>query len=115
MTDFQFAGTVSHATMREADLAPVFLSVLEQLDVDRANAVREEFADLFTAVEAADGWDAYMDAHAFDSDVLETVGYLVWEALYDALNDCAPDGWYFGNTEGDGSDYGFWAIEPEEN
>ena len=115
MTDFQFAGTVSHATMREADLAPVFLSVLEQLDAERAAAVREEFADLLNAVEAADGWDAYMDEHAFDSDVRETVGYLVWEVLYDALNACAPVGMYFGNTDGDGSDYGFWALEPEED
>lgn len=113
MSEFQFAGTVSWGTMREADLAPKFMEVLEVLEPDRAKEIRADYEDVFTAVEAADGWDAYMDAHAFDSDVLETVGYLVWEALYDALNDCAPDGWYFGNTEGDGSDYGFWPCEPE--
>jgi hypothetical protein len=115
MSEFQFAGTVSWGTMREADLAPKFMEVLEVLDPDRAKEIRAEYEDLFTAVEEAGGWDEFMDEHAFDSDVRETVGYLVWEALYDALNDCAPDGMYFGNTEGDGSDYGFWALEPEED
>jgi len=32
----------------------------------------------------------------------------------DALNEYAPDGYYFGAIEGDGSDFGFWAIEDED-
>jgi hypothetical protein len=32
---------------------------------------------------------------------------------YVLMNDIAPDGTYFGTTEGDGSDFGFWLIEDE--
>ena len=31
--------------------------------------------------------------------------------LMDALNEYAPDGYYFGAIEGDGSDFGFWQDE----
>ena len=36
------------------------------------------------------------------------------EDLFDFLSDIAPDGYYFGNTEGDGACFGFFKEEEEE-
>ena len=30
--------------------------------------------------------------------------------LFDCLNDYAPDGYYFGSHEGNGSEFGYWEI-----
>ena len=35
----------------------------------------------------------------------------VLDELYQALNDEAPDGHYFGAHEGDGAEFGFWPTE----
>lgn len=34
----------------------------------------------------------------------------VWEDIYDYFNEQAADGYYFGCTEGDGSDIGWWRL-----
>lgn len=46
-------------------------------------------------------------------DPLEDASYFLNEDIWDAMNDIAPEGCYFGATEGDGCDYGFWESRPE--
>jgi len=90
--------SISHGTMRSEHLIPEFLGVLK--------------------IYAPDKYNAYVKANpeVLDLDGLddETLGYIV-EELFDALNDIAPEGTYFGAHPGDGSDYGFWEVEPDES
>lgn len=88
-------GSVSHGTMRDEDLVPCFLDVVEELgSKDKCiKAIRKRMRR-----------EGYWES--------DDVGYDL-EELYDLLNELAPDGYYFGAHPGDGSDYGFWENEPE--
>ncbi len=92
--------TVSRATLRPQDLIPVFLTVIK----DTA-----EYVQIMN----------FVPAHALEDDEAEwweseDASYFLNETLWDILNLYAPDGYYFGNTEGDGSDFGYWKFETEE-
>jgi hypothetical protein len=88
-------GTVSHGTLRAVDLLQVFAAELE-----RINGTSPMIQEAYARVEALnDG-----------ADETEADSELVME-IHDALGASAPAGMYFGNTEGDGSDFGFWPSE----
>lgn len=87
-------GTVSHGTLRTEDLVDTFESEL-----------RFYAPDTLAQIEAEHG-DAGFDAEGEIEDH-EAAGYYL-EALTEALEALAPDFCYFGNLEGDGSDFGFW-------
>lgn len=91
--------SLSSATMRNADLIPTFASFLE----DNAK-------DLYDSIFSDNEYKAILDNEDYDN---ETADYLLNEDLFDALNEIAPDGCYFGSNEGNGSDYGFWAFEDD--
>lgn len=110
-------GSVSWGTMRPEDLIPKFLEKLEKLDAKAAAEVTfyyklsyekeiANWAGPFDPEELGD-WDTWAKSHPEDA---------MWllEELFEALNECAPDGHYFGASEGDGSDYGFWPFEVED-
>ena len=93
--DFPFYGTVSHGTMRNADLIPCFASLLKELDTDGYYSGLTDDAD---------------NMKDFESDK----AYCLLDSLWDSLADYAPAGYYFGAHPGDGSDYGFWAVDCDE-
>lgn len=92
--------SVSHGTMRPADLVPAFLAELAEHDRKAADALYAEVGD-----------DPFNDDdHAFwgtdeAADILDR--------LFDALDSAAPAGCYFGAHPGDGSDYGYWMTEED--
>ena len=45
-----------------------------------------------------------------DSD--DAAGLL--ESLFDMLEGCSPEDYYFGAHPGDGSDYGFWKMDKDK-
>lgn len=46
-----------------------------------------------------------------DNNKYEEASYLFDEVIYNLFNEIAPDGFYFGNTDGDGSCFGFFRYE----
>lgn len=58
--------------------------------------------------------DVVSDILMADPKKAEEFGWLVNETLFNALNDAAPEGCSFGTHEGDGSDFGFWSDEGED-
>jgi hypothetical protein len=90
-------GTVSHGTLRNEDLLDSFASELEYWCSDAGRAQRDKFMALVDAARQCADPDS------------EEAGYIV-EELFDALNTFAPEGYYFGANEGDGSDFGYWPV-----
>lgn len=100
-------GSVSHGTMRYADLIPAFLNELRTRDPARyAALVVSPFGPVPGYVQ-----DEGDDSEWWDSND----AFCLLEELFDALDDAAPDGTYFGAHPGDGSDYGFWPVDIEED
>ena len=94
--DIELNTTVSRATLNPAHLIPTFLDVLKDTPeytqiVIPAYVMEDDQADYWYSDEAA---------------------YLLEELFY-TLESYAPDGYYFGCTEGDASDFGFWEVEEE--
>jgi len=98
---------VSEGTLRPEDLIPAFIHALEErLDDAEAQGhntahMRRYIREIEERIETIPDYYETADAN--------------WDlaGLYDALNDYAPDGMYFGAHEGDGALYGFWPIEEE--
>ena len=82
-------GSISHGTMRPEDLAATFIAELTRLESPRAEAFADEWKELERMADTDGAYDFIAE-------------------LFDALNEHAPEGCYFGAHEGDGSDYGFW-------
>lgn len=40
----------------------------------------------------------------------EAFEHIVWESMFNYLNEVSPKGYYFGSHIGDGSDFGFWEV-----
>jgi hypothetical protein len=110
---FAHAGSISHGTLREVDLIPTFMDVLRELDPARAGELAEEERK---AMNALDG-TYEKDPEFSDADLareVEAAGEFLVEVT-DALDHAAPDGYHFGTHEGDGSDFGFWLNEDDED
>jgi hypothetical protein len=103
---FAYLGTVSHGTMRAEDLVPTFLAVYRDLRPQFWSDVSKEYRPLLEVMGSR-----YVQEYS--ERYYEDLDYLLSE-LFDYLNACSPDGYYFGAIEGDGCDYGFWAVESED-
>ena len=107
--DHTYAGhSVSHATLRDEDLLERFVNFLISLADDDINSRLEAaFERTLEQVKSID-WESYTT----DEDP-EAVSCIINEELFELMNQIAPDGCCFGSHEGDGSDLGFWTIEPD--
>lgn len=92
-------GSISHGTLRAEDLIPCFVDWLEEFC--RKHPAVVEFRKKQEEWEKGDD----LETEWYDS---EEADYFLHETLFPALEEYAPDYCYFGATEGDGSDFGFW-------
>jgi hypothetical protein len=114
-----YAGSISEGTLLTRDLLMRFMNVLQQADPS-IECVRE-----FKRV-----WDAATTLSTFTTleydtaeCVLEAIGFwdsaqaqwMLNEQAFDALNEVAPEGCFFGASEGDGASFGFWWGDNAEN
>jgi len=123
--------SLSHATMREEDLIPSFSSFLKLQASEEYSKLLESWRDVLPHTgnfdvleELTEDWisDNYESVNeeikGSDGNRIRLLfasgnaNYLL-EELFDALNDIAPEGCYFGSHPGDGSDYGFWECEED--
>lgn len=109
-------GTLIHGTMRNADLIPTFLKALSDTD-DYIDLLEEVPADAWEKDENGEVVKVNGERKPDESNEFWDSGDAIEVAndLIDALCDNAPDGMYFGTTEGDGSDYGFWKIDDDDD
>ena len=90
-------------TARPQDLVPVFMDAL------RETCAYERFMNEHPSLK--DAFDN--ERHEFWES--EECAYFLNEDLFDELDMHSPDGYYFGSAEGDGSDFGFWSIDENED
>lgn len=98
--------TVINGTHRPQDLVPAFMEVLKELDPVAYSAHAVALFPLPPAYVADEG----DDSEWWNS---EECSHFLNECLFNELNACAPDGFYFGAHPGNGSDFGFWEVEEE--
>lgn len=96
-------GTISHGTLRPQELLRNFAAELNRL---------MPFNSVSLVVKAHDNAD-HLDGEPTNQDYADACEVLT--ELEDELNAIAAreGNYYFGNTEGDGSDFGFWENEEE--
>jgi hypothetical protein len=94
-------GTISHGTLRNADLMPAFANELRMFD-PTSSLVHE--ADAVAALHMYGWHQLYETEEATDLVV----------ALIDALQSRAPEGKTFGAHPSDGACFGWWMVEEAE-
>lgn len=103
MTNKATIGTINQGTLRSQDLLEAFADELDRLDTDGEHgALLIDARHSLACLESGD--DATEAEQEYASQAAETIAELI-----DALNGFAPPYCYFGTTEGDGSDFGFWS------
>ena len=88
---------VSSATLRPEDLIPSFVAALRSIEADNVGIM-----------ESLDQMEREIDDPEYynKEDSVYDLDY-----LFDLLNACSPDGYYFGANPGDGACFGFWEAE----
>jgi hypothetical protein len=85
--------------MRDEDLIPAFEDVLRQAGVKLPRRPIE-VTNLLAGKAVSDAGRERVSDYTHD--------------LFDALDEVAPEGCYFGAHPGDGADFGFWPCEDDD-
>lgn len=91
--------SVSSATLRPYDITHAFLPVIRDT-MEYAQLILSNMPPIHALDDEHDEW--------WEGD---EGAYFINETLFDVLNLYAPEGYYFGDHEGDGADFGYWKID----
>ena len=100
MDAIDYVGSVSWGTLKPDDLINAFLQVVRELNSEEYDRLVSEYSSILPDVG---------DVYDWSEQQTEDASWLLSD-LFDALNELAPEGLYFGAIEGDGADFGFWLI-----
>jgi hypothetical protein len=117
-----FTGTVSWGTMQPRDLVPSFMDVLSDYHKDEYDTILVDLDNLAKDI----GFESYENVLELTREdpftgptykfwQSEIMSYILNEDIWDAMNEIAPHGYHFGSSEGDGSDYGYWKFDDEDD
>lgn len=100
--------SLSHGTMRNEDLIPDFMFFLQNVkEKCEITVIVDQIQKEVDNLEIV-AYEGYSGPYYKDQ---ETASYILNEDIWDTLNSIAPEFTYFGSSEGDGADYGFWTAE----
>lgn len=100
-------GTVIRATLLASDLIPAFLDVLREEAPAKAAAIVDEYGPVWIETRCA------VHGMEYPTETDSNLMCYLMDDLFCAMEDLAPEGLLFGAHEGDGSDFGFWAVEDD--
>ena len=103
-------GTVSRATMREQDICQSCIEALYSVDPAKVTELLEKEPKVAEAL-----YDSIIDQSQNDYWETEDAFLFVAEDLFDVMDSYSPEGHYFGNNEGDLSDFGYWPDEDHQH
>lgn len=98
--------SLSHGTMREEDLLPIFSAFIKVNAEDCK--ILLQMTEIVNRVESLRTTLNEYGVNYIEQDIERAQDCLI--ELFILLNNIAPDGCAFGSHEGDGSDYGFWEV-----
>lgn len=103
-------GSASHGTLRSRDLLEYWSRFLKACVAHAPDhGANERSNTLVAQVEEFVEQNRPRDVFDYDEHIQENAIDLIL-ALEAQINEYAPEDYYFGPHEGDGSDYGFWRI-----
>lgn len=107
---------ISSHTLRTQDLIKSFMSFLEdELPVNAFHVAKESYELVKRSGYVTRVLEGEWDEPFADMDY--NIHYALndqLELLFEIMNCIAPEGCYFGSSEGDGACFGFWEYEEEE-
>lgn len=108
-------GTLIHGTMITVDIAEAVVSAIETLGGKYSSSAREA-RKLFREIVKTEKTYEELSGRRAKADEYPpwSPDNVLWEELVPLLEEYVPDGMYFGAHPGDGSDYGFWRNEDED-
>jgi hypothetical protein len=85
-----------------------WIKLLEWFDKD--SSLKKSAAKKLYTQLVGDGWDT----DKAEDNLRDSVSWFLNESVWNYLESISPTG-YFGSSEGDGTDYGFWSLTEDDN
>jgi hypothetical protein len=122
MTTVDFDGTVCSGTNLPYDLVPGFMNVLAKFYPEAYDDTLGNLNELAIGM-GFDSYDAVLDmTQKVSLDDLpyeywysDGVIHILYESIWNFMNQIALSGYYFGSSEGDSFNYGYWKFNDEDD